>query len=648
MGNIPVYPAGGQVAIAGANPAVIGSAKRPDLEALAGVGDAVTSFGSKLAYAEKKKNEELEQRKKELERKRKHAEAAEHYHTATMAVIDWETASLTALGKDALGLTKRAQTFLQQTYEDIDSKISDPDVKQAFKENYLSIIQRTTHNASIVEAKQARLYGADMFDANKKAMLQTVLNQPLDDAVADNALQTLEKMAYNTLDISEPAIRELVDQAKLEAKLARITGLMVTDPVSSSKLLERWKGEIGDNYVKLKERIDAKASDAKVAGAWERAIGAGSFNGALGVIEKAGLTAEEKEKAIRSAATFFDLRQRISDKAQHDADSAGALKLENMLADPNLNPAEFIKTVNTMAATGKISQGLAVSYVARGGRATAEPNHELYHGIRSKIDDMLEGKGVVKVEDIVKERDRLGPQLTEMLRDRLDQVRAKVYSVAAGEADDAQKRITAEDAHWASRGEALIKALATEEKKGLNKENVGQALASWDVSIRKGGLKGKAIFDEAVRLTNEQITIKRPWFDKKVPAWQRYGGVGITEVPKEQRAALESIARHYGIDPEQMPDDAWVEQYASMSDEEIAQEMQFARWYSERAKKTGLNPNPDFPGHKYDYRAAWKAGVEPVENAKDGWHWDSRFKAPDHPNRFVDGVDTITGKAVQK
>lgn len=75
---------------------------------------------------------------------------------------------------------------------------------------------------------------------------------------------------------------------------------------------------------------------------------------------------------------------------------------------------------------------------------------------------------------------------------------------------------------------------------------------------------------------------------------------------------------------------------------------QFVPWYRAHAEKWGLDPNPDAPEHRYDYRSAYAAGAEP---GPDG-HWPSEFKRKDHPNRFVeiDGVltDTITGKPVRR
>jgi hypothetical protein len=72
-------------------------------------------------------------------------------------------------------------------------------------------------------------------------------------------------------------------------------------------------------------------------------------------------------------------------------------------------------------------------------------------------------------------------------------------------------------------------------------------------------------------------------------------------------------------------------------------EQKFLTWYQGWAQKTGIDPDPDHPAHKYDYRAAYRAGVEPTKGKDGKFHWPSRFKADDHPNRYVEGVDTKTG-----
>lgn len=78
-------------------------------------------------------------------------------------------------------------------------------------------------------------------------------------------------------------------------------------------------------------------------------------------------------------------------------------------------------------------------------------------------------------------------------------------------------------------------------------------------------------------------------------------------------------------------------------------EQAFRSWYTGWAKKAGINPDPDDPKHKYDYRGAYKAGVVPKIDKADGrYHWDSRFKADDHPNRYVNGIDTKTGNPVKR
>lgn len=82
-------------------------------------------------------------------------------------------------------------------------------------------------------------------------------------------------------------------------------------------------------------------------------------------------------------------------------------------------------------------------------------------------------------------------------------------------------------------------------------------------------------------------------------------------------------------------------QHITLSPDE---EKKFQFWYKTWARKSNINPNPDDPLHYYDYRAAYKAGVKPAIDPEDKkYHWDSRFKDDEHPNRFVKGVDTKTG-----
>lgn len=77
----------------------------------------------------------------------------------------------------------------------------------------------------------------------------------------------------------------------------------------------------------------------------------------------------------------------------------------------------------------------------------------------------------------------------------------------------------------------------------------------------------------------------------------------------------------------------------------------FDTWYTKQAEMTGINKDPKAPGHFYDYRRAYEAGVVP-EKAEDGtYHWPSEFKDDMHPNRFVtlaDGqiLDTKTDNIV--
>ena len=73
----------------------------------------------------------------------------------------------------------------------------------------------------------------------------------------------------------------------------------------------------------------------------------------------------------------------------------------------------------------------------------------------------------------------------------------------------------------------------------------------------------------------------------------------------------------------------------------VEEEQRFQQDYARLAEMLGLSPDPDDPRHFYDYRAAWKSGEL---KAGEELHFPSKFKMPGHPRRFIDGVDTITGR----
>jgi len=125
----------------------------------------------------------------------------------------------------------------------------------------------------------------------------------------------------------------------------------------------------------------------------------------------------------------------------------------------------------------------------------------------------------------------------------------------------------------------------------------------------------------------------REWSDDEAVAEYRRTGkhLGIFQNPQGSTEYGQEL--HKAYESGQIPD------YGNQD------EQGFQQWYQGWAKRTGIDLNPDHPLHKYDYRAAYHAGVEPQISPKDGkYHWPSQFKAWDHPNRYVDGIDTITGK----
>ena len=74
----------------------------------------------------------------------------------------------------------------------------------------------------------------------------------------------------------------------------------------------------------------------------------------------------------------------------------------------------------------------------------------------------------------------------------------------------------------------------------------------------------------------------------------------------------------------------------------------FQDWYGRWSTIAGIDPNPDAPEHKYDYRAAYKVDAKPdVDESSGEYHWPSAFKSDDHPNRYIDNVDTKSGIDMQ-
>lgn len=74
---------------------------------------------------------------------------------------------------------------------------------------------------------------------------------------------------------------------------------------------------------------------------------------------------------------------------------------------------------------------------------------------------------------------------------------------------------------------------------------------------------------------------------------------------------------------------------------EMTNSSDFKKWYSAIRKAQGFDVvgDPDDPRHKYDYRGLYGSGFRPSDIGPDK-HLPSSFKADDHPNRYVGGVDT--------
>lgn len=67
--------------------------------------------------------------------------------------------------------------------------------------------------------------------------------------------------------------------------------------------------------------------------------------------------------------------------------------------------------------------------------------------------------------------------------------------------------------------------------------------------------------------------------------------------------------------------------------------MEFLEWYNLFRRANKLSPDPYDLRHQYDYNAAFESGVSSSKG-----HLPSAFKGIGHPRRFLEGIDTATGK----
>jgi hypothetical protein len=151
-----------------------------------------------------------------------------------------------------------------------------------------------------------------------------------------------------------------------------------------------------------------------------------------------------------------------------------------------------------------------------------------------------------------------------------------------------------------------------------------------------------ALRNNIIALMKEQSNGKNPIAPN--PYLQKALGVsGLMAVSKKQpvQNRKEALERLNTVNP-QSSNEQVDRKRTKLND---INELEFQVWYRGWAKRAGIDPNPDDPLHKYDYRGAWKAGYQPEINQEDGlYHWPSEFKDDDHPNRFVKGVDTKNEK----
>ena len=137
------------------------------------------------------------------------------------------------------------------------------------------------------------------------------------------------------------------------------------------------------------------------------------------------------------------------------------------------------------------------------------------------------------------------------------------------------------------------------------------------------------------------------WFTDKLydlGASPRAGEAAWGELAAQDAMSPATRSSYYA--GSEMPPDPRAQGWAPDAEKTFQVGIRATPWFAEFKQKFGEEPNLNDPD--YDYRRAWAAGARPtVRDPGDNLlHWSSQFKGENHPNRFVNGIDTITGKPV--
>jgi hypothetical protein len=299
-----------------------------------------------------------------------------------------------------------------------------------------------------------------------------------------------------------------------------------------------------------------------------------------------------------------------------------AFKVEN-----DINDAATLNGVNTIENFGNGSL-LEFKQLKRDNATTVKKTY--LKGMQDEIDRVARGLG----NDIQR---RMFSKAADRIKSRFDLGIESHYVKAAAESKQHQlgvTRVTIENALYAEPLGPNAVPLFLRWRNIFDQELDGQ------------GITGEAAKAERLSGSSKLITnMFNSYADGEQP---ESAVVFLKNIEAFEQASLEAVQGPQG--PQSLRGKTYEEAKAAAADPQDPQskkpkrttltkkeELEFQKAYAAIVKQreaTGepLDPNPDDPLHKYDYRGAWKAGKLGV--GPDN-HFLSRWKDDDHPNRFV-------------
>lgn len=205
----------------------------------AGVADAVTGLGSTIQRG----GAELYDRALAMQTLDQQAQATQATAATADQVSSLKADYLTKEGLNAVNDLVPFQQRISDAREAERAKLTSPLAQRYFDEQTRSMQNRVVEVAAGYAAGQHKKVILDASDARIDSAVNQALTEPFNDASFNDNLKVVEteaKFKAQSMGASSEATQEMVDVSTSNLRVAKITGMMKTDPFQAKKLFDQW------------------------------------------------------------------------------------------------------------------------------------------------------------------------------------------------------------------------------------------------------------------------------------------------------------------------------------------------------------------------------------------------------------------------